>query len=39
LVLTFGRPLLSLWFTPIYYLSDLAQRAIAPFLVASQWTT
>jgi Zn-dependent protease len=38
LLLTFGRPLLSLWFMPVFYLGDLAQRAIAPFIVASQWT-
>ncbi|MFL5594572.1 MAG: site-2 protease family protein [Gemmatimonadaceae bacterium] len=38
LLLTFGRPLLTLWFSPVFFLDDLASRAIFPFILPSQWT-
>ena len=39
LLITIGRPLLNLWFTPIFILDTLATRAISPHMLASQWTT
>lgn len=37
-LLTFGRPLLNLWFAPIFFLETLSTRVVMPFLIPSQWT-
>jgi len=37
-LLTFGRPLLNLWFAPVFFVETLASRAVMPYLIPSQWT-
>lgn len=39
LLIAFGRPLLNLWFQPVWSLYRLAAAAVSPFILASQWTT
>jgi Zn-dependent protease len=39
LLISFGRPLLMLWFTPGFALIGFLQHLVAPFLIPSQWTT
>jgi len=38
ILLTFGRPLLDLWFAPVYFLDAVATRAVFPFIIPSPWT-
>jgi Zn-dependent protease len=38
LLISFGRPLLMAWFTPAFALMGVLQKAVAPFLIPSQWT-
>jgi Zn-dependent protease len=38
LLLTFGRPLLNLWFAPVFFLSGLASSVVFPYILPSQWT-
>ncbi|HEX9310555.1 MAG TPA: site-2 protease family protein [Gemmatimonadaceae bacterium] len=38
ILLSFGRPLLAIWFSPVFFLDDLASRAIFPFILPSPWT-
>jgi Zn-dependent protease len=38
LLIAFGRPLLNLWFQPVYFVYRVASRAFFPFLLPSQWT-
>jgi Zn-dependent protease len=38
LLITLGRPLLRLWFAPVFYLDMLAARAVSPYILPSQWT-
>jgi Zn-dependent protease len=37
-LLTFGRPLLNLWFAPVFFLETLASRTVMPYLIPSPWT-
>ncbi|HEY8833051.1 MAG TPA: site-2 protease family protein [Gemmatimonadaceae bacterium] len=37
-LLTFGRPLLNLWFAPIFFLETLSSRVVMPYLIPSPWT-
>jgi Zn-dependent protease len=37
-LLTFGRPLLNLWFAPVFFLETLASRVVMPYLIPSPWT-
>jgi len=37
-LLTFGRPLLDLWFAPVFFLETVASRVVMPYLIPSQWT-
>jgi hypothetical protein len=30
--------LLTLWFTPVFFLDSLAARAVFPYILPSQWT-
>jgi len=39
LLISFGRPLLMLWFSPAFALISMLQRLIIPFIIPSQWTT
>ena len=39
LLISFGSPILNLWFTPVFALYQLASRAVSPFILASPWTT
>jgi Zn-dependent protease len=39
LLIAFGRPLLNFWFGPVFFLYQLATRAVSPYILASQWTT
>lgn len=39
LLISFGRPLLMLWFSPAFGLISMLQRLIIPFIIPSQWTT
>ena len=38
LLLTFGRPLLNLWFAPVFFLDSVAARAVFPYIIPSPWT-
>jgi Zn-dependent protease len=38
LLISFGRPLLMLWFTPAFALIGSLQKVVTPFLIPSQWT-
>ncbi|MBX9929040.1 MAG: site-2 protease family protein [Gemmatimonadaceae bacterium] len=37
--LTFGRPILNLWFKPVYFIGGLATDLVEPLLLLSKWTT
>lgn len=37
-LLTFGRPLLNLWFAPVLFLETASTRLVMPYLIPSQWT-
>jgi len=37
-LLTFGRPLLNLWFAPVFFLDTVAARAVFPYIIPSPWT-
>jgi Zn-dependent protease len=37
-LLTFGRPLLNLWFAPVFFLETLVSRLVMPYLIPSPWT-
>ena len=37
-LLTFGRPLLNVWFAPLYFLDALTARVVFPYIIPSQWT-
>jgi len=37
-LLTFGRPLLNLWFAPVFFLDTVATRAVFPYIIPSPWT-
>jgi Zn-dependent protease len=38
LLIAFARPVLNLWFQPVYFLYRLATRAVFPYILPSQWT-
>jgi Zn-dependent protease len=38
LLLTFGRPLLNIWFAPVFFLDTVAARAVSPYIIPSPWT-
>ena len=38
LLISFGRPLLMLWFGPAFALMGALQRMVVPFIIQSQWT-
>jgi len=38
LLISFGGPVLNLWFKPVLFLDQLATRAVFPYLIPSQWT-
>ncbi len=38
LLLTFGRPLINIWFMPVIFLDTMASRAVMPFIIPSPWT-
>lgn len=39
LLIAFARPVLILWFQPVFFLYQFALRAVSPYILASQWTT
>ena len=38
-LLSFGRPVVNLWMSPIFTVFESAQRQLAPYMIPSQWTT
>lgn len=38
LLISFGRPILMLWFGPAFALIGALQRMVVPFIIQSQWT-
>lgn len=38
LLISFGRPLLNLWFKPVFFLVQVASRVVFPYILPSQWT-
>jgi len=38
LLISFGGPVLNLWFKPVFFLSRVASRAVFPYVLPSQWT-
>jgi hypothetical protein len=38
LLISFGRPLLMIWFTPAFALISALQRSVSSFVIPSQWT-
>jgi Zn-dependent protease len=39
LLISFGRPLLMLWFSPAFALISGLQNLVVPYIIPSQWTT
>jgi Zn-dependent protease len=39
LLISFGRPLLMLWFSPAFALIGALHQTIVPFIIPSQWTS
>ena len=39
LLISFGRPILMIWFGPAFALIGALQRLVYPFIIVSQWTT
>jgi Zn-dependent protease len=37
-LLTFGRPLLNIWFAPVFFLDTFAARTVTPYIIPSPWT-
>ncbi len=37
-LVTFGRPVLSLWMKPAFQLSDIAMHIVMPYVIPSPWT-
>lgn len=38
-LLTFGRPIINLWFTPVYAVNSVLLNTVYPYIIPSQWTT
>ena len=38
LLISFGAPVLNLWFKPVFFLDRVATRAVFPYILPSQWT-
>ncbi|HEY0430301.1 MAG TPA: site-2 protease family protein [Pyrinomonadaceae bacterium] len=38
LLISFGSPILNIWFKPVFLLSRLATRAVFPYILPSPWT-
>jgi Zn-dependent protease len=38
LLVLFGRPIITAWLWPVFYLAGIAQALYAPFLLPSPWT-
>src|SRR6478672_7189315 len=38
LLISFGSPILNIWFGPVFLLSNLASRAVFPYILPSPWT-
>ena len=38
LLISFGSPILNLWFQPVFLLDKLASRAVFPYILPSPWT-
>ena len=38
LLISFGSPILNLWFKPVFLLDRLATRAVFPYILPSPWT-
>ena len=38
-LLSFGRPVVNLWMSPIFTVFESAQRQLAPYMIPSQWTS
>jgi Zn-dependent protease len=38
LLLSFGGPVLSIWLKPVFFLDQVAARAVMPYMLPSQWT-
>jgi len=39
LLISFGGPLLDLWFRPVFSIITITARVVSPYILASQWTT
>lgn len=38
LLIAFGGPVLNFWFKPVFFVREIAMRAVFPFILPSQWT-
>jgi hypothetical protein len=38
LLISFGRPLLMMWFKPAFALMGALQQMVVPYIIPSQWT-
>jgi Zn-dependent protease len=38
LLISFGAPILNLWFKPVFFLNRVASRVVFPYILPSQWT-
>jgi Zn-dependent protease len=38
LLISFGAPVLNLWFRPVFLLDRLATRVVFPYILPSPWT-
>ncbi|MEP6905450.1 MAG: site-2 protease family protein, partial [Gemmatimonadales bacterium] len=39
ILLTIGRPVLDLWFRPVYFIDSLLLGTVTPYIIPSQWTS
>jgi hypothetical protein len=39
LLLSFGARFFTIWLAPVYYLVNVAERIVLPFILISPWTT
>jgi Zn-dependent protease len=38
LLISFGAPILNIWFKPVFFLNRVASRVVFPYILPSQWT-
>jgi Zn-dependent protease len=39
ILLAFGRPVINVWFAPVYAVNSVLMHTVYPYIIPSQWTT